>query len=72
MRRRPTRTRVTMTSMRRWNPFGKEVLYTKLHNNVAINPRTMKSCGVWNAELKIIEFNDAEDEQLHEEQKAKQ
>jgi hypothetical protein len=45
------------------------VQYTKLNNNTVINPRTMKSCGVWNTEINIIEFNDDEDEENHLEQK---
>ena len=40
--------------------------------HAVVNPRTMNSCGIWNAKLKIIEFDDAEHEQLHEEEKAKQ
>ena len=45
------------------------VLYTKLKNNTVINPRTMKSCGLWQPEIQIIEFNDEEDEENHMEQK---
>ena len=40
-----------------------------MKNQTVINPRTKKSCGTWNAELRKIEFNEEEDAKRHEEDK---